>query len=53
MELSLAHRVGSTVEQAYARSDHLDQRRTLMNAWADFVTAGAGKGAQLEPGPGE
>ena len=47
MELSLAHRVGSAVEQAYARSDLLDQRRTLMNAWADFVTAGAGKAAQL------
>ena len=47
MELSLAHRVGSAVEQAYARSDLLDQRRTLMNAWADFVTAGAGQGAQL------
>ena len=46
MELSLAHRVGSAVEQAYARSDLLDQRRTLMNAWADFVTAGAGKVAQ-------
>ena len=46
MELSLAHRVGSAVEQAYARSDHLDQRRTLMNSWADFVTAGAWMGAQ-------
>ena len=47
MELSLAHRVGSAVEQAYARSDLLDQRRTLMSAWADFVTAGAKKVAQL------
>ena len=46
MELSLAHRVGSAVEQAYARSDLLDQRRTLMNSWADFVTAGAWMGAQ-------
>ena len=38
MELSLAHSVGTTVEQAYARSDLLDKRRRLMNQWAAFVT---------------
>lgn len=37
MELSLAHRVGSAVEQAYARSDLLDQRRELMEAWNAFA----------------
>ena len=40
MELALAHRVGSSVEQAYARSDLLSQRRELMSAWAEFVTDG-------------
>ena len=29
-ELALAHRVGSAVEQAYARSDLLEKRRALM-----------------------
>ena len=37
MELSLAHSVGSSVEQAYARSDLIEKRRTLMQQWADFV----------------
>ena len=40
-ELSLAHRVGSDVQQAYARSDLLDLRRPLMDAWGDFVALGA------------
>ena len=39
MELSLAHRVGSAVEQAYARSDLLEQRRELMEAWGEFAFA--------------
>ena len=37
MELSLAHNVGSEVERSYARSDLLEQRRGLMEAWADFL----------------
>ena len=37
VELSLAHRVGNNVEQAYFRSDLLDQRRQLMQAWSDYV----------------
>ena len=41
MELSLAHAVGSSVEQAYARSDLIEKRRFLMQAWADFVTGDA------------
>lgn len=39
MELSLAHSVGTAVEQAYARSDLLARRRKLMQQWADFVSA--------------
>ncbi len=38
MELSLAHSVGSAVEQAYMRSDLLEQRRTLMQQWANFLS---------------
>lgn len=37
MELSLAHKVGSTVEQAYFRSDLYEQRRKLMQEWADYL----------------
>ena len=32
-EACLDHRVGSTAEQAYARSDPLERRRELMEAW--------------------
>ena len=39
MELSLAHTVGTAVEQAYARSDLLARRRKLMQQWADFLSA--------------
>ena len=39
MELSLAHAVGSSVEQAYARSDLLAKRRRLMEQWAAYITA--------------
>ena len=41
MELSLAHAVGSSIEQAYARSDLIDKRRVLMQAWGDFLTGDA------------
>ena len=37
-EMSLAHKVGSDVERAYARSDLLERRRALMERWAAFVT---------------
>ena len=37
MELALAHTVGSAVEQAYMRSDLLEQRRTLMHEWASYL----------------
>ena len=39
-EMSLAHKVGSDVERAYARSDLLERRRVLMECWSQFV-AGA------------
>jgi integrase len=36
-EQALAHRVGNETERAYRRSDALDRRRQLMEAWSDFV----------------
>lgn len=36
-EAALAHVVGNSVEAAYVRSDLFDQRRQLMQDWADFV----------------
>jgi integrase len=37
IEFSLAHVVGSAAEQAYQRSDILEKRRSLMEAWSAFV----------------
>jgi integrase len=37
-ETALAHTVGGSVERAYRRTDYLQQRRELMQRWADFVT---------------
>ena len=36
-EMALAHKVSTSTEQAYLRSDLRDMRRTLMNAWGRFV----------------
>ncbi|MDI3337923.1 integrase arm-type DNA-binding domain-containing protein [Defluviimonas aestuarii] len=37
-EMCLAHRIGSAVENAYARSDLLDRRRMLLERWSKFTT---------------
>lgn len=42
-EMSLAHKIGSDVERAYARSDLLDRRRVLMERWCGFVTGAPDK----------
>ena len=47
MELSLAHAVGSSGEQAYARSDLIAKRRALMDQWGSFVTGGSADYAPL------
>jgi len=41
-EMSLAHKVGSDVERAYARSDLLERRRVLMERWSQFVAGASG-----------
>ena len=35
-EKALQHQTGNEVEQAYQRSDLLEQRRPMMTAWAEF-----------------
>ena len=37
-ETILAHTIDSKVVRSYARSDLLDRRRPVMQAWADYVT---------------
>ncbi|MCB1439947.1 MAG: integrase arm-type DNA-binding domain-containing protein [Nitratireductor sp.] len=39
-EMVLAHVVGSKTERAYRRTDYLDQRRVLMEAWGEWVSEG-------------
>ena len=39
-ERSLAHTIKDKVEAAYHRTDLLEQRRELMNAWENFVLGG-------------
>jgi integrase len=43
VEAALAHTNPNKVESAYLRSDFFDHRRSLMDAWATFVTGIAGK----------
>ena len=39
VEMSLAHRVGSAVENAYRRGDIIVKRRKLMEAWGTYATS--------------
>ena len=39
-ERALAHTLNSQVEAAYHRTDLLEQRAPMMQAWADYVTSG-------------
>lgn len=41
-EAALAHKVGDETERAYRRSDALEKRRKLMQAWADYLAASKG-----------
>ena len=36
-EVALAHKVGNSVEQAYHRTDYIEQCRPLMQEWANFL----------------
>ena len=35
--MSLAHKVGNSVAQAYFRDDLLEQRRPIMDEWSQYV----------------
>jgi hypothetical protein len=48
-EISIAHVVGDDSERAYARSDLLERRRPLMEAWAAHLTGTAPKPATASP----
>ena len=37
-EAALAHMLGNSTEQAYARSDLFERRRVLMQQWADYLS---------------
>ncbi len=36
-EMCLAHNIGNAVERAYSRSDFLERRRELIEAWGEYV----------------
>jgi integrase len=46
VETALAHVIGDKAEQAYRRSDALEKRRRLMEAWAQYCSA---RGATVLP----
>lgn len=47
VETALGHQVGNSVERAYRRTDLLDQRRGLMDAWARHCEPRAAGGAAI------
>ena len=48
-EHALGHLVGEAVERAYRRSDALERRRALMDAWERYVTGRADGANVVEP----
>ena len=36
-EMQLSHSIGSEVERSYRRSDNVERRRAMMEAWARFL----------------
>lgn len=46
-ETVLGHIVGGAVERAYRRTDFIEQRRALMERWANLVTGQSGKVIEL------
>jgi integrase len=41
IEMAHAHAVGDAVQRAYQRSDKINHRREMMEAWAKFATGGS------------
>lgn len=46
-EMALAHKIGSIVERSYDHNDYWEQRRALMEHWADYLTGGSGNVVRL------
>jgi hypothetical protein len=46
-ETALAHVIGDKAEQAYRRSDVLEKRRRLMEAWAAYSERTTGNVVQI------
>lgn len=46
-EAALAHTIPNKVEAAYKRTDFLDKRRKLMDAWGDYCTGRSGTVVRL------
>ncbi|PZX19837.1 phage integrase family protein [Palleronia aestuarii] len=46
-ETIMAHKVDQKVQRSYARSDLLERRTPVMQAWADFVTGAAAMRADI------
>jgi integrase len=38
VEAALAHTIGNRVEAAYRRTNYLEKRRSLMDAWSEYVS---------------
>ena len=47
-ETMLAHTTGNKVERSYRRTDFLEQRRVLLDRWAEHVIGGSGKLVRLQ-----
>jgi integrase len=48
-EAALAHQIGNEVELAYRRSDALEKRRLVMEAWASFMQPQAANIVTMQP----
>lgn len=48
-ERALSHQIRNSTEWSYNRSDLLDQRRILMQAWSDFVCKAGPQSADILP----
>jgi integrase len=49
VEQAMGHQVGTQVERAYRRTDVLDKRRQLMEAWAQWCEPNAARRDYVEP----
>lgn len=47
VEQAMGHRVGAEVERSYIRTDMLNKRSQLMNAWANFVASSLETGGKV------